>query len=294
MGAKLNEKCMVVKFHTSQWGAAVKDYSATEAVKEKFNTEDSGYFTKKLMSGITKKVSSKINKIRKFHNENTVPWDRDGGGLILNKNYFDYIGAMNQEISEFNSLVEGEIINNYNTELESERDRHGNLFDLRNYPLPDELKRKYKIAIEFEPVPSISDFRFDIQSDEVDRIKESIENNLNQKVNAGMKDVWNRLYEIVSHMNSKLKEYSEQDMNGVEEGKRKKHFKDATLENVENLAMLLPKLNITDDPKLEELSKRIIDEITNVEAKELRESKETRDEVQKKTQEILDSMAGYL
>lgn len=290
MGAKLNEKAVVVKFNTSSWGAAIKDEEATAAVREKFGTEDSGYFTKKLMKGAVKKVNSKITKLRKFHNENTVPWDREGGGLLLNTNYFDYVQYMNQGISEFNSTIENEIVSGYEKALEDEKVRHGNLFNPMNYPAKEEIAKRYKIAINFEPVPSVSDFRFDIQSEEVEKIRKEIENRMNDRVKAGMADVWNRLYKIVEHMNFKLKEYSEQEESGVITGKRKKNFHDSTIGNVEELARLLPKLNIAEDEELDNMAKRIIEEITNIEADELRKDSVSREEVIKKTEDVMEAI----
>ena len=59
-------------------------------------------------------------------------------------------------------------------------------------------------------------------------------------------------------------------------------------------AVLLPRLNITDDPDLEAMRREIESAVCNYEPSDLRENKEIRKDAAKEASDILEKMAEYM
>lgn len=86
------------------------------------------------------------------------------------------------------------------------------------------------------------------------------------------------IIEVVGHMAEKLKEYK------VQPGK---YFADSLVKNVRELAELLPAFNLTNDPKLTRLTKRIVKELCAEDASVLRKDDDVRKSVAKSADDIL-------
>ena len=85
-------------------------------------------------------------------------------------------------------------------------------------------------------------------------------------------------------------------MNGYD-GTRKGSFRDSLIENVRDLADLLPGFNITSDPKLEDIRTRIVKDLASVDPKDLRgdgdDAKVLRKEVKSSAADILARVGNF-
>jgi hypothetical protein len=104
-----------------------------------------------------------------------------------------------------------------------------------------------------------------------------------------MKTTGRQIIETVGHMADKLKEYK----NGGDDSPRK-FFLDSLVENVRELADLLPAFNLTDDPKLTGITKRIAKELCAEDAKSLRKNDAARVAVAKSADEIVKEVSKFL
>jgi hypothetical protein len=73
----------------------------------------------------------------------------------------------------------------------------------------------------------------------------------------------------------------------ISDAGEKKIFRDSLLDNAVELCGLLTKLNITNDPKLEEARKLLESTVCNVDVKDLRTSTGARSEIKAQVDEIL-------
>ena len=73
----------------------------------------------------------------------------------------------------------------------------------------------------------------------------------------------------------------------VPQGGEKKIFRDSLLDNAVELCGLLTKLNITNDPKLEEARKALESAVCNVDIKDLRKDVGARIEITTQVNDIL-------
>ena len=93
-----------------------------------------------------------------------------------------------------------------------------------------------------------------------------------------------RLQKHVSVLHNRLKEYNS--------GEKKKYF-EAWLDNVQMVVDIIPALNFTQDPKIEEIRLRVERELLGYSNEYLKEADHARENVQKAAADILAQMAGY-
>jgi hypothetical protein len=96
-----------------------------------------------------------------------------------------------------------------------------------------------------------------------------------------MRDPYERLYEHISRMVKRLS-----DPKGV--------FRDTLITGLADLCAILPGLNLTQDPQLEELRKRAESMIVHVDPQELRDRPFVRSRVAAQASEIQKVMAGFM
>ena len=95
-----------------------------------------------------------------------------------------------------------------------------------------------------------------------------------------MTNLWQRVYELVKPLADKLN-----DPKGI--------FRDSLVEKIHDLTNLLPKLNITGDKKLNDLTNEIRQKLCSRSPGELRDLDGVRGRVAKDADDILDRMKGY-
>ena len=122
---------------------------------------------------------------------------------------------------------------------------------------------------------------FILATTEVQKIKKEVEKSVNDAFNTAMQNLWERLRDVVARMVDKLS-----DKDAV--------FRDSLVENIVELVNILPKLNVTGDPKLTKITKEIEGSLCNVSPKELRDNEVVREKVATKAKSILDAMEGYM
>jgi len=96
-----------------------------------------------------------------------------------------------------------------------------------------------------------------------------------------MNDLWNRLYRVVNHMAERLADPENK-------------FKNSLVDNIVDLCDLLPRLNITSDPKLEKALLEVRQKLTAYDSQTLRDSNDIRSQTALEAQKILDKMKHYL
>jgi hypothetical protein len=122
----------------------------------------------------------------------------------------------------------------------------GTSYKASDYPEAHEIADKFKMDMQVSPVPT-NDFRVDIADEELARIHDEVEARVKQAGQQAMQDVWQRLYDKVTHMADRLSKLDDP----------KTRFHESTLEHVTDLCELLPRLNVLDDPNLEAMRQEV-------------------------------------
>jgi len=277
---KLNEKAMIAYVSISQWNAkkisdkATAELCATHSTTSKWTKGQKSLVSEEEIA----KIQKAANKIRTFHNDNTLSWDRNGGGLLPNTNYLDYTRQLNALISDFDQAVDT-FVAAYPT-LQAEAAQHLNgLYNAADYPDAAHIRSRFGVNVTFLPVPDSSDFRVSLQDGEAEKIRQGIEQYTRDQLSGAVQDLWERLQTAVRNVKTKLS-----DKDSI--------FRDSLIENIKDICKLIPKLNVTNDPNLDTIAAEAMKSLT-VSPNLLRDNESVRSTTAKAASDILSKMSAY-
>ena len=216
----------------------------------------------------------------------TLPWDDNGYRVLPSAAYIDHTEKMRELSNRFTPAVDA-LAREFGNLVEQAKVRLGGLFRPEDYPAPDELRSKFSFETKVMPLPDAGDFRVTLGDEEKERIKKQITAAVEASLQVASRDLWQRLYEAVSHLAERLKAYKVTD-DGVEHP-----FRDSVVTNLVKLVDVLPKLNVTGDPELERLGAQVRASLL-VDPQELRRSESIRTDTAKKAAEIAHIMGAYM
>jgi hypothetical protein len=192
--------------------------------------------------------------------------------------------------TQFKQSVE-EMLSEYPTLVTAAAFQLGALFNRNDYPDVESITGKFRFSYVFMPVPTAGDFRIQAADDAIAELQAQAEEHMNKRVNDAMKDIWTRLHECLSHMSDKLGDLPTPRVlkDGTEV--HSQVFRDSLVNNAVELCGLLTKLNVTDDPNLEQARHKLESAITGVTAEGLRSDDGERDHLKKQVDDILKAFA---
>jgi len=277
----LNDRALLVQLNISQWTARKYDKKATRQVADANNTTmDAGRYNKALlpMNDLLDNVHKKTTYIRQKFYDNTLPWGIEGTMMLPTANYLSFMSEFRKEKSEWNTLV-GNFVQNYDQLKRDAQRILGSLYDPADYPMSSEIRHKFNMDMAIFPVPS-ADFRVSIGSDELTRIQQDVERRVQEAQSKAMTEVWQRLFDRVKHMAEKLAD-------------PKAIFRDSMIENAREICALLPRLNFTDDPKLEALRQEVEGKLIK-HPDALRNDPDLRRDTAAEAKRIMDAMGAFM
>ena len=281
MSANLTEKAMLVKLSICKWSARKYDRKVSKEVADQYGTDqDRGRYNKVLIAQeAIKAIGQAEGAARTFHYEQTLPWKDDGARILPAANFSHYSAEMRKFKAEFQNQVMA-FLGNYPDLVSDARVQLTGLFDAADYPDREKIQSKFSFEVEVDPLPTGADFRVDLQAGEVDRIKADITARLELAQRDAMADCFNRLHDVVRKAAEKLT-----DKTAI--------FRDSLITNIQDLVDLLPRLNLTGDPRLETLRQEVADKLLGYEPDHLRKNAFARQETANAANDILAAMAGY-
>ena len=290
----LADKAMLVSLSIRQWTARRLDRKITDEVNREHNASaDAGRYNKLLIS---KDALAEINKIagkaRTRHYELTLPWSDNGTRLLSSLGYTNYCNEMRELMAEFNAAAD-RLEPVYPDLVAQRRIELNGLFDPDDYPPASEIRRRFRFTYDISPVPSAGDFRVEVSDAVAAEIKADIEDRANAALAEAQKHVWQRIAECAKRMSEKLRSY-EIEETGDGKSKVKGIFRDSLVENIRELVNLLPTLNVAGDKTLAEMGSRLVADLCQFDANDLRESESIRIKTAEKAEAILDECAGFL
>lgn len=275
----LSEKVIVFNLKISMWTAKKMDKNVTKEVEDNHNAKDAGRFNKIL---IAKKDLANLNQIaseaRKYHIEQTLPWDDNGGRLLPSTNYYTYIEKQMEFKDKFDKAVD-EFISVYPALMEDAKNFLNTMFSENDYPSVNKLRKKFDFKTEPSPIGNLDDIRISVSQTEIDRLKQEVEQNTYKKIANATKDLWSRIKESVQHMYERL---SDKDAK----------FKNSLVENIRDLVDLLPRLNFTNDSDINEAIEDM--KLLLVEPDELRKNSFTRKDTARNAKELLNKISDFV
>lgn len=275
------EKAMLVTLSISQWTARKFDKKATEEVETAFKTGNkAGRFNKLLIAkDAIKTIEQKAAAARDYHYTVTLPWNDNGARILPSALYFDYTNKMREFQNAFNDAV-AKLLTNYPALVTEAQNFLGDLYNAMDYPTEERLAKKYGFSVDVFPIPCADDFRVSLQNEEVNSIKQQIEERTAALIENTKQDIYTRLISVVEKAVEKL---STPDA----------IFRDSLIENIVDLTDLIPALNITGDKKLARITKAIENTLCQIDPQEVRDNKEARKEAAEEAKELLETLNDY-
>lgn len=275
----LSNKSVLVHLSVSQWQGSKVDKRATNTVVAQHKTENRvGNYTKKLLPGSSElaNINALSHSIRQFFYYNTLPWLSDGTRILSSKNYMDFTAEFKKMKYEFTASVDS-FLKEYSALKSSAQLKLGDLFNELEYPSEEYLRRRFACDISIMPLPDVGDFRTDIS--DVER-NEFIDKMREVEINA-TRECFERLNEVV------LK--AAQTLNNPDA-----KFKNSLFNNISEICQLLPKLNVTDDAKLESVRQETEALVSRLSPDLCRENETERNNAAKALAEITDKMSIFM
>lgn len=279
MTTALNERALLAHLKVSSWSGVKTDASATaETIKSQKAEAGAGSFSKKLLPAwMLLEFNSVTNEAREYHKRVTLPW-LDGGHRVLPTTlYFEYVQKMSNFKASVETAVKTFLDQRYDLMIDSARTRLGDMFHLKDFPTKDDLRVRFGIDVGFLPMPTAADWRVDLTDKQRTELAAEVEADMEERQSDAMRDVWKRLYDCVDHMATVL-------------GDPDKRFQNSMLEKARELTELLPKLNIADDPDLNQCVDEVREKLCEAKPETLREIPEKRATAADDAKDILDRM----
>jgi len=288
----LTDRAMLVTLSISRWSARkYDDKISREAALQHgvSNYEEAGRYNKILISkDDMKPIVQFVSETRTNHEARTLPWSDKGPRILAAPGYFDYLAWFDGRQQAWESIID-EFVTNYEQRAREAEARLNGMFKASDYPPASMIREKFGMAMYVLPIPDEADFRVStLGADEVEKIKADIKARLEEELATAAKDPWDRIHRVVSRVASSLKEF-----NPEAKGKDRHTFRDTVVTNLIELTDILPGLNLNGDTNLEIMRQRLVDELSQNTAQDLREDEFLRKDTAEAADDILQQMATY-
>lgn len=298
-GPTLADTAMRCKLSISCWDGYRFDRQVSEEIADLHNADkDAGRYRKRLLPrDALKEITQIVGLARRQHAFYTLPWGDDEYRILSSAAYPDHL----REMREFQHAFEAAALR-FEGRYEPLVIHHsglGTMFKIEDYPgmraeggaprflYPNELRARFSFKTDILPMTDAEDFRAAVGDEERQRIRRQIADSVKAALRLGTREIWQRLFEPVSHMSKCLKEF-----NGADKDNKPKLY-DSMISNIVRVLDVLPKLNLEGDAALERMGEEIRRELI-VERKELKKSEELASVTASKAEEITRRMAAYM
>lgn len=277
----ISASAVLVELNISVWPASKVDREVTDQVNTSAGAvRDAAQTKKNLFAGTTlrKDIEKFAARVRLFHNQHTLPWADKGERLLPTKLFIDYKQHMNNYEVQFGMMCDS-FFQHYPTLVAAAPANLGSLFKADDYPDIEEVKQKFAFRRTVKPVPESGDFRLDVPSEDLVELKAMFEQQQREKLAEAVKEPWERLHTMLTTISSKMTDADGDDT--------KKRYHDTLISNPLELCGLLTKLNITNDPKLEDARKQLETTMLGANLESLKEDSGARSELKSKVDAII-------
>jgi hypothetical protein len=275
----ISASAVLVELNISVWPASKIDRELTSQVNTNASAHKDASQTKKnLFAGTSLRadIEKFAARVRLYNNQHTLPWADKGERMLPTKLFMDYKQTMNGYERTFEMICDN-FFDEYETLVRDAQVNLGGMYRAEDYPPLEEVRQKFSFRRSVKPLPEAGDFRLDIPANDLEEMRLVYEGQYNEKLAEAMRTPWERLHEVLLGMSKKLGDTSE----------AKKRYHDSLLSNPLELCELLTKLNVTNDPKLEDARRQVEIAMLGTSIEEVKVDATVRENLKSKVDEIL-------
>lgn len=260
----IHGKAMLINLNIRQWSARRADKRAANEVASNHGakTNKATFYKPLVEGGELEAIKVSAGQARTEHYRRTLPWSDNGPRILSNVGYLDYMQAISQLKGQFQKAV-GEFVQSYPLLRQEAKRNLGTLFNEVDYPDVSQIAEKFSFDVSVLPLPKGDDFRCDLGTEEIDRIRQEIEANTRGALHESMLEAYNRVALAVEAYIDRLAD-------------PKTVFRDSLVQNARDLAAILPSLNIAGDPQLAAIAERLRTRLCVYEPDDLRKDPDAR------------------
>jgi hypothetical protein len=293
----LHERAILIKPSLPVWPDRMPDAEETRAIEEKHGaTRGSARVTKRLIpeTAYTQRqrdageelnayhaLCAHLSAVRIWSYKNTVPWNRDGWLILPRLNYEAYMDHWRKQFAEFERL-RGVLEGDWAELADCAKRQLNGLAKGVIWPDVFEVLSRFDMKVTPRPVPD-ADFRVKLSEAELEILKGAAEADMRDMAQQATAEAAKKLYEHLESLRTRL---------FAKNGTRKSgysDFRDTLIENVREVCEILKRLNVMDDPKLEQY-RREAELLAMSEPDTLRENVDVRLATAAAAQQIIDDM----
>jgi hypothetical protein len=247
----ISSSSMLVDLSISMWAGRKGDKRASEEVASANNAQKGVARVTKSLLGDCDELDALVKFGAHAHSVNrnsTLPWSDSGPRLLPTARYFAYHKNMSAMQAEFYRMVD-RLIDVYDLEVSQVQAKLGDLFDVRDYPTADDIRKKFSFKFNYIPLPEAGDWRLDIGNEALASLQEQYQAHYAGQLDSAMRDIWTRLYKTLSTLSAQLSDKTE-------DGKTPKIFAsvfDRALEIID----MMETCNITGDTTMQVMQRRL-------------------------------------
>lgn len=292
----LHSRAMLCYLKVKMPSLGKTDKIATEEISKAHGvSSDMGKYRKNLYPKESlAKIQTVISAAKAHHMMTTLPWLDRGGRILPSANYLAHSHKINEFKIEFQDGVR-EFVTDYTRYLAESARLLGTLFDPADYPDPSQIGSLFSLECRYSNIPSSKDFRVDVSNEAAAAIRAQMDVDDQVAVQEAMRDCWDRVYKVTKHMVDSLYSYQP---GGVDAHGNKRRavnaFHSSLVDNVRQLADVLPTLNVGEDPQLDNIVKSLREDLCVFDADELKADPDMRQDVASKAAQILENVSHFL
>ena len=277
----ISSSALLVELNISVWPASKLDREVTDKVNTDASAVRGASQTKKnLFAGtsLRKDISDFAARVRLYHNKHTLPWADKGERMLPTALFMDYKQTMNGFEQTFNMMCNNFFIE-YPRLVAEAPTNLGTMYKAEDYPDLTDVRLKFGFKRTVKPVPEAGDFRLDIPAYDLEEMRSEFTKQHDTKLAEAMREPWERLHKMLVGMSEKLTD--------IEGDESKKRYHDTLISNPIELCGLLTKLNVTNDPKLEEARRQLELTMLGADIESIKEDADSRSALKSKVDAIL-------
>jgi len=280
----LTERAMLVRLSIGQWVGRKKDKRVTgNVIRGAAAAQDAGsWWTYLVPKNALEEIHAASVAARFTFYRWTLPWTDEGYRILLSTAYLDLVRDLRRIEQRFRAGVEAFLARYSEWTAEAvARERLGDLYQLGVFPTQAQLRKCFHWSVEVIPLPDARDFRVNLGEAEVSRLRGEIEAQLQDTFSRAAADVWPRLLKVVQHAHEKLSD---------PEAK----FRDSLIRNIRELCTdVLPKLNLLDDPSMEQVRQDVLRQLGELDPQQLRDVPQDRQAAAQAAADLLKKIDSY-
>lgn len=289
----IKNNALLVSLSVNKPQMTKKDDKATRDAENANNAHGAGQFRKDLYpKALVQPIHTVESSARAYIESITYMWSR-GEFLLPTSKFMEFTERMGKFQLEFDQCVTA-FLNNWSNVMTQAQNSQGDLFDANAYPDLTDLKNDFRFRVMYRPVTDATDFRVQMQAEEMDALRQQVEDATKESMNNMLRAPLERLREVVQRLNEVTAKTDREAVNkktGVVE-MRAPIFRDSVVDNIMDEINLLHSFADVMPDNVLSLAKTIVDATPH--PQQLRDNPDKRREVNVQTTALLESINAML